>query len=278
MRLTICGSRGSIPVPGADFLAFGGDTACVAVAHDGGPPSLVLDAGSGVRRVTRLLDGDPFCGALVLTQLHWDHTQGLPFFGAADRDDARVGLLLPAQGEPPLALLDRAMSPPHFPISARDLRGRWEFAAYDEGALSIEGFDLLAREVPHGGGRTMGLRVGDGHGAFAYLPDHAPHALGAGDDGLGPLHPAAVALAMGVDLLIHDSQYTAAELPARAQFGHAAAEYALRLAEHCGVPRLLLFHHDPDRTDAQVEAIVEDLRRPGVVVVNAAADGMVIDL
>ena len=247
------------------------------MAHDGRPPSLVLDAGSGVRRASRLFNGDPFEGTLLLTQLHWDHTQGLPFFAAADREDARVALLLPEQGEAPLALLDRAMSPPHFPITIRDLRGRWDVAAYEEGALALEGFDVIAREVPHGGGRTMGLRVGDGRSVVAYLPDHAPHALGGGEDGLGPLHPAAVALASGADLLIHDAQYTAAELPSRAAFGHAAAEYARRLAEHCGVPRLLLFHHDPDRTDDQVDAIVAGLRCPDLLV-EAAADGMVVDL
>jgi phosphoribosyl 1,2-cyclic phosphodiesterase len=277
VRLTICGSRGSIPSPGADFLRMGGETACVALAHDGGPPALVLDAGSGVRRASRLLAGAPFSGTLLLTQLHWDHTQGLPFFAAADRDDARTVLLMPEQGEDPLALLDRAMSPPHFPITVRDLRGSWEVAAYDEGPREVEGFVVEAREVPHGGGRTMGLQVGDGRATLAYLPDHAPHALGPGEDGLGVLHPAAIALAGGADLLIHDAQYTAQELPARAAYGHAAAGYARRLAERCGVPRVLLFHHDPDRTDDEVDAIVAGLQGPGVRV-EAAYDGMVIDL
>lgn len=277
MRLTICGSRGSIPSPGADFLRMGGETACVALAHDGGPPALVLDAGSGVRRASRLLGGAPFAGTLLLTQLHWDHTQGLPFFAAADRDDARTVLLMPEQGDDPLALLDRAMSPPHFPITVRDLRGSWEVAAYDEGPREVEGFVVEAREVPHGGGRTMGVRVGDGRATLAYLPDHAPHALGPGEDGLGVLHPAAIALADGADLLVHDAQYTAQELPARAAYGHAAAGYARRLAERCGVPRVLLFHHDPDRTDDEVDAIVAGLQGPGVAV-EAAYDGMVIDL
>jgi ribonuclease BN (tRNA processing enzyme) len=276
--VTICGSRGSIPSPGAEFLGVGGDTPCLAVGHDDGPPVLVLDAGSGIRRVTRLLGSRPFQGSLVLSQLHWDHTQGLPFFGGGDRDDSRVHLAIPAQAEPALAVLTRMMSPPHFPITPLDLRGDWSFEGYDEGDREIEGFTVRAREVPHGGGRTMGLRVSAGGASFAYLPDHAPHVLGAGDDGLGLLHDAAVELVRGVDLLVHDAQYTAAELPARADYGHSAGEYAARLARHCGVPRLLLFHHDPDRTDAQVGEIVEVLRREGGVTVDAATDGLAIDL
>jgi phosphoribosyl 1,2-cyclic phosphodiesterase len=277
VRVTICGSRGSIPTPGAEFLVVGGETPCVAVAHDGEAPCLVLDAGSGIRRVTARLRGRPFRGTLLLSQLHWDHTQGLPFFAGGDRDGARVRLAIPAQGEPPLPVLARTMSPPHFPVTPLDLRGEWSFEDYGEGPFEVEGFEVRAREVPHGGGRTMGLRVSDGRASIAYVPDHAPHALGAGEDGLGPLHEAAVELAEGVDLLLHDAQYTAAELPQRFEFGHAAAEYAHLLAARCGVRRLLLFHHDPDRTDPQVGEIVRSLQGNGVRV-DAATDGLVIDL
>ena len=277
MRVTICGSRGSIPTPGADFLGVGGDTPCIAVGHGDGPPCLLLDAGSGIRRVTHLLGGGAFRGSLLLSQLHWDHTQGLPFFAGGDRDDARVRLSIPAQDEAPLTVLERTMSPPHFPITPLDLRGEWTFEDYGEGIREVEGFEIRAREVPHGGGRTMGIRVGDGHSAFAYLPDHAPHALGGGDDGLGLLHEAATELVEGVDLLVHDAQYTAAELPRRADYGHSAAEYAHRLAAHCGVGRLLLFHHDPSRTDTEVAAIVASLQGNGVRV-EAATDGLVLEL
>jgi phosphoribosyl 1,2-cyclic phosphodiesterase len=95
VRLTFCGVRGSTPAPGPDFVRYGGHTSCVAVAHDGAAPTLLLDAGTGVRRVTSLLAGQPFTGMILLTHLHWDHVQGLPFFRAGDRDDARVTLLLP---------------------------------------------------------------------------------------------------------------------------------------------------------------------------------------
>src|SRR5579864_5631499 len=99
VRVTICGARGSTPAPGPAFNRFGGHTSCVAISHAGEPPSLVLDAGTGLRRVTDLLGAAAFTGSIVLGHLHWDHTQGLPFFSAADRPDSRVDLYIPAQGD-----------------------------------------------------------------------------------------------------------------------------------------------------------------------------------
>jgi phosphoribosyl 1,2-cyclic phosphodiesterase len=99
VHIYLCGVRGSTPAPGAEFLRYGGQTSCVAIAHDGGAaPVLLLDAGTGLRRMTTLLGGQPFSGTILLTHLHWDHVHGLPFFRAGDRDDARVWLLLDQLG------------------------------------------------------------------------------------------------------------------------------------------------------------------------------------
>ena len=120
---------------------------------------------------------------------------------------------------------------------------------------------MLVREIPHTGGRTFGFRVGDGDGTIAYISDHGPIALGPGPDGWGPYHDAVCELADGVDVLLHDAQFTAAELADRPHFGHSAADYAVALAERCHVDRLLLYHHDPDRTDDEVDALVERVPR-----------------
>jgi phosphoribosyl 1,2-cyclic phosphodiesterase len=277
VRITVCGARGSTPSPGPGTVRYGGETSCLVVG-DGDGPGLILDAGTGLRRYGALLGGEPFRGAMVLTHLHWDHTHGLPFFGPGDRGDAAVRLLLPEQGVPAAELLGRAMSPPHFPIGPGGLRGDWSFGAYDEGGFEAGGFALAAREVPHGGGRTMGLRVTGGGRSVAFVPDHAPHFAGPGDDGVGELHPAVVALADGVDLLIHDAQYTAQELPSRWAFGHAAFEYAVALAERCGAGRLLLWHHDPGRSDDALDALLARARAMTSVQVDAAVEGAVIDL
>ena len=100
MRLAFLGVRGSTPALGPEFTVTGGNTACVAVSHDGCPPSLVLDAGTGLRRLSARLGGAAFRGSILLSHLHWDHVQGLPFFTAGDRDDAIVQLCLPEQGDP----------------------------------------------------------------------------------------------------------------------------------------------------------------------------------
>jgi phosphoribosyl 1,2-cyclic phosphodiesterase len=276
MRVTICGTRGSTPAPGPEFVRYGGHTSCVAVAHDGEPPRLVLDAGTGIRTVTALLGGEPFRGAILLGHLHWDHTQGLPFFAAADRPEARTALHAPAQGDTE-QVLERFMAPPHFPITPTELRGTWEFEALEPGTHDIEGFTVTALEIPHKGGRTYGYRVSDGTGTLAYLSDHCPTALGPGPDGLGARHDAALALASRSNLLLHDAQYTDDELPARAHFGHASVGYAVALAAQAGVGRLLLYHHDPPRTDDQIDAIVAACADADVPVA-AAAQGMVVDL
>lgn len=277
MRVHLCGVRGSTPAPGPAFVAVGGHTSCVAVGHDGEPPTLVLDAGTGLAVLTRVLAGAPFRGTILLSHLHWDHTHGLPFFAAGDRPDASVRLLLPDQGDDAVAVLARCMSPPHFPIRPDELRGDWSFANLAEGTHEFEGFTVVAREIPHKGGRTFGYRVSDGRTTLAYLSDHAPQNLGPGPGGLGPYHDAARALVDGADLLLHDAQYLATELATRGHFGHAAAEYAAGLAEACGVGRLLLFHHDPTRTDPEVDDVLAAARAASSGAVDLAREGDVID-
>ena len=278
MQVHLCGVRGSTQAPGPEFVRYGGHTSCVALAHDGQPPTLVLDAGTGIRRVSALLDGGPFRGTILLGHLHWDHTQGLPFFAAADRPDAVTRLLLPGEGDA-IGLLRRSMSPPHFPIGPEGLRGQWTFDCMDPVRATVEGFDVEAREIPHKGGRTFGFRISDPAtgGVLAYLSDHCPTAYGEGTDGLGELHDAAVALASGADVLIHDAQHTADELPSRAHFGHAAAEYAVALGSTAGVGRVVLFHHDPGRTDDELDAIAAGFA-DAAVPVEAAAEGRVLSL
>jgi len=261
VRVTFCGVRGSTASPGAEFLAYGGHTSCVAIGADGAAPTLILDAGTGIRRVSHLLGGAPFRGAILLTHLHWDHTQGLPFFAAGDRDDASVDLYLPAQGDA-AAVLGRAMGPPHFPIGPEGLRGAWRFGGLDEGVHQLAGFEVTAREIPHKGGRTFGYRVSDGRSSLAYLPDHGPVALGPGPAGHGPYHEAVRALATGVDVLVHDAQHTSEEFPRLAGFGHSTVDYALGLAEEVGAGRLVLFHHSPSRTDEALDRIAAGLTSP----------------
>ncbi len=279
MRVHFCGVRGSTPAPGADFVRYGGNTSCVALAHDADDrPSLLLDAGTGLRNVTALLDGGPFRGGIVLTHLHWDHTHGIPFFRGADRPDSHADLHLPDQGDGSDAaeVLGRCMSPPHFPVTPRQLRGDWHFSTLAPSTFELEGFEVEAIEIPHKGGRTYGYRVRDGRHTIAYAPDHCPTVLGDGPDGLGARHDAAMRLADGVDVLIHDAQLLPEELAAEAQFGHAAADYAVALGEAAGAHEVVLFHHKPDRTDDALDELGRRLGGDGGV--RVAHEALVLEL
>jgi phosphoribosyl 1,2-cyclic phosphodiesterase len=263
VRIALLGVRGSTPATGHEFADVGGDTSCVTIGIGDEAPRLVLDAGTGLRRLSDRLAGGAFAGTILLSHLHWDHLQGLPFFASGDRDDAEVTLLLPDQGDP-LAVLQRGMSPPHFPIGPEGLRGRWRFGGLAEGRHRIEGLDVTARAVAHKGGLAYGYRVSDGTSSVAYLPDHAltldehgaPTAAGE-LDGLPPdvALANALELADGVDVLIHDAQFVESERAVAIAYGHATVEAAVVLAERAGARRLVLFHHGPNRRDAEVDAL-----------------------
>jgi phosphoribosyl 1,2-cyclic phosphodiesterase len=249
----------------------------VAIAADrGAVPTLILDAGTGVRNVTPLLEGKAFSGTILLTHLHWDHVQGLPFFQGGDRDDARVVLLLPGPDDGASAeqVLARAMSPPHFPIRPGDLRGDWTFAEIGPGHRDAEGFSVEVREIPHKGGRTLGYRVSDGRRVVAYVTDHCPTALGPGPEGWGEYHASALELAAGADVLVHDAHLLASEVEAEASFGHACADYAVELARRAGARRVVLFHHRPDRTDAALDQLASRFADAPVDVVVGAEGGI----
>jgi phosphoribosyl 1,2-cyclic phosphodiesterase len=262
VRIDLCGVRGSTPAPGRDFERYGGHTSCVALSHDGAEvPALILDAGTGVRAASRLVGRAPFAGTLLLSHLHWDHIQGLPFFSAGDREGSRVSVVLPEQpgGADALAVLKQVMSPPFFPVGPDELRGSWQLAGLAPGESEHEGFQVLALEIPHKGGRTYGFRVSDGHSVVTYMPDHCPTALGPGPDGYGEYHDAALVLAADSDVVIHDAQLLPSELGAEAWMGHSCGEYAVGLARRAGARSALLFHHKPNRTDAELDAIAAGL-------------------
>ncbi len=278
MRVTFLGVRGSTPAPGEEFLRYGGHTSCVAIAHDGALPSLLLDAGTGIRRASSLMNGAPFHGSVLLSHLHWDHVHGLPFCDVTDRVDARVTLFVPDQldGSDPLEMLSRGMSPPHFPVRADELRGDWSFVSLSASMLEVEGFRVLVEEIPHKGGRTYGFRISDDTSTVVYMPDHCPSALGPGPDGLGEYHDAALSLCEGADVLIHDAQLVREELAAEGYFGHAAAEYAVELARRANVDRVVLFHHKPDRVDDDLDAIAR--RFSASPAVTVATQNTVLEL
>jgi phosphoribosyl 1,2-cyclic phosphodiesterase len=269
VRLRLLGVRGSTPAPGPAFVRYGGHTSCVAIAANAQhAPTMVLDAGTGLRMLTALLPEPAYRGAILLSHLHWDHVQGIPFFVAGDHDQSAVDLYLPAQdGRSGHDLLAQMMSPPSFPITPEGLRGSWTFNALPPGRIDIAGFGVTAAEVAHKGGRTYGFRVEDASGSLAYIPDHAPM-QGCSDE--------MRAMIRGVDVLLHDAQFLESERATADLFGHATVDEAIRLATEAKVGTLVLLHHAPARTDAQLDALARELAAPMPLVV--AAEGLDIDI
>jgi phosphoribosyl 1,2-cyclic phosphodiesterase len=260
VKLVLLGVRGSTPAVGPDFTRWGGHTSCVAVLTGTAEvPSLVLDAGTGLRDLPALVDGRPYRGAIVLSHLHWDHLQGLPFCPVIDHPESEVDLYLPGAGDP-YALLARAMSPPHFPIEPGGLLGRWRF----EPAAAAP---VRTAEIAHKGGTTVGIRVEADGRSVAYLPDHV-----VGD-------AAAEELIAGVDVLLHDGQFLDREAERAHAYGHSTLGEALRLADRCEVGRLVLTHHAPARTDAEIDALAAAFRcTPGGRPVAFARQGATIEV
>ncbi|MGN6600731.1 MAG: MBL fold metallo-hydrolase [Actinomycetes bacterium] len=265
MRVTFLGVRGSTAAPGGDFVRYGGHTSCVAVTlDDSDEPTLVLDAGTGLRRLTSLLQRRAFNGAILLTHLHWDHMQGIPFFVAGDRPQARADVFVPAQdGLSGRNLVAQSMSPPAFPITPEGMGGAWSWSAIEPGRHEVEGFAVTAVDVKHKGGRTFGYRVEADGGAVAYVPDHA---LCLGET------PETLELIRGVDLLIHDAQNLAAERPIAELYGHAVIDDVLDLARRGEVSQLALFHHAPGRTDDELDRIA-DAHSSSTIPVTVAREG-----
>jgi phosphoribosyl 1,2-cyclic phosphodiesterase len=275
VRLTLLGVRGSTPAPGADFVRYGGNTSCVLVGVGDEPPTLVLEAGTGLRSLSHRLGGRPFRGDLVLTHLHWDHVQGLPFSSAVDHPEAVVRLHVPvdSEGDDPVEMLSRCMSPPNFPIGPEGLKGHWEFLPLLPGRVPLadERLQMVAGRIRHKGGATYGLRVtGPDGGSAAYLPDHL---LASPDD------PDGRDLVSDVDLLLHDGQFLSSEAARAEEYGHSTVEAAVGYADACGARELVLLHHHPDRSDAALdEMAARHVRSPGGRRVRFGAEGDALEV
>ena len=277
MHVTFYGVRGSCPCPSSANLRYGGNTACVALEVDGEQP-IVLDLGTGLRSFGEHLPLDgSFRGSALVTHIHWDHVQGLPFFPPADREGAEFDIYGPAQEGASLHdVFGEFMRPPYFPVRVSDLAGDFHFHTLDNGEHVIGDAKVRSLLVPHVG-PTNGYRVEMNGVTVVYISDHQQPL-----DGSLAIADGVLELCAGADLLIHDAQYTKPEFELKSYWGHCTIEYALNLAREAGVKRLALYHHDPDHDDDTVDALLAEARLDpagtGVTEIFAAYEGLTVAL
>lgn len=277
--ITFWGVRGSTPCPCDDNRRYGGNTACVSIERPGRRP-IILDLGTGLRFFgqTQPTDGT-FAGTAFVTHIHWDHVQGLPFFVPVLAPGAHLSVYAP-RPEPGLSLagaFDEFMRPPYFPVRAEQLHGHIDFVDFVDGeTVEVDGATVTARSVPHVGA-TNGYRVEVDGVVIAYISDHQQPV-----DGTDTIAEGALALCDGADLVIHDAQFTAPDLAVKADWGHCTVDYAVHVAATAGARRLALFHHDPERHDGAVDALLDHARAlgadRGLDEVIAAAEGTTVAL
>lgn len=234
---------------------------------------IVLDLGTGLRFWGERLPADgSFRGVALVTHVHWDHVQGLPFFVPIDRPGARLDIYGPGHDGTRLAgLFEQFMRPPFFPVTPADLRGEVVFHDVDDADWAVAEAKVRARAVPHTGA-TNGYRIEAGGASVAYISDHQQPVDG---DGIAE---AVLELSDGVDLLIHDAQYTQEEFAHKPHWGHCTVDFAVEVARRSGARSLALFHHDPSRDDDEVDALLAHARRDAPCEVVAAHEGLTISL
>jgi phosphoribosyl 1,2-cyclic phosphodiesterase len=258
MTVTLWGTRGSLAAPGADTARYGGNTSCVEVRGRDGTV-LVLDAGTGIRRLGKVLPSTLRRVDLLLTHLHMDHIQGLGFFAPLYNPRLEVHIWGPSSTTADLRTrLMRYLSPPLFPVHLRDLPCRLTLHEVPCGDFSIGEFQVASALVCHPG-PTVAYRISTAHGSLAYVPDHEP-ALGAVHFPMSPDWTSGYALAANVDLLIHDAQFSSDEYAQHIGWGHCAVEDTLKFAALARVKQLVPFHHDPAHTDDDLDRLVAAAR------------------
>jgi len=239
-------------------------------------PPILLDLGTGLRQfgLTQPTDGS-FRATALVTHIHWDHVQGLPFFPPADRHGARFDVFGPHQEEGPIGeVFSGLMRPPYFPVQYSDLRGDIRFHDVTDEDFALGTAKVRVRPVPHVG-PTVGYRIEWDGAVVAYVSDHQQ-----------PVSENSVAdqvleLCEGADLLIHDAQFTVSEFSEKSHWGHCTLDYAVLVAKEAGARQLALYHHDPGHGDDEMDRLVEWARCLGAragVEVFGASEGMTLRL
>lgn len=277
MKIKLWGVRGSLPISGKSIERYGGNTSCIEVRGNDGS-LLVLDAGTGIRLLGTTVGPEVKRLDLLLTHLHMDHILGLGFFSPLFRPDLEVHIWGPPSTTMDLhERLSLYLSPPLFPVRLRDLKCKLTLHSVPLGEFEIGPFRVHAALIIHPD-PTVGYRISEGKSTIAFMPDHEPF--------LGCLHfpdlpewTSGYELAQGVDLLIHDAQYTEAEYSTHMGWGHSSIEQTIVYAEAVGAKKVIAFHHNPSHDDDTLDQIYKNAKAQSLpFILEAAVEGAVYQI
>jgi phosphoribosyl 1,2-cyclic phosphodiesterase len=270
-RLKFWGVRGSIPVPGACTLRYGGNTTCVEVRAD--DEIIVMDAGTGIRALGVALEEEfgsqPIDLSLLITHVHWDHIQGFPFFVPSYNDKNQLTIFGYEGADAGLReILKGQMTTPFFPVELYDLPGKIDIKKLDQMDFSLGKVRVRAKFMNHPG-ICVGYRLNTSSGSVAFLPDNEPfdafklhsvksHLVSPEQTEKRARNERAdlVEFLKGCDILILDTQYSDEEYKHHIGWGHGSLSTSVNLAIDAQVRTLVLFHHDPTHDDNTIDAMV----------------------
>ena len=268
LQVEFHGVRGSIAAPGVATAEVGGNTSCIEVVA--GDTRIVLDAGTGLRNVgDRLVKAGPSETHILLSHVHWDHIQGFPFFVPLYVPGHRVNVMSGPNGLMSLEdVLRKQMSPPVFPVALDSVRRQLTIRDLQDG----ERFRLGDARV------TVG-KLNHPDPVYAYRIDYGGRSIVYATDTehFSVVDPSLAKLCADADVLIYDAMYTPEEYPSKVGWGHSTYEAGIDLVRAAGVKKLVLFHHDPARSDEEVRAM-EDRARAVHQDTVAAREGLRIEL
>lgn len=284
MDIRFWGTRGSLAKPGPHTVRYGGNTSCVEVRSSAGT-RLVIDCGTGAHELGQAImrEGTPSRGHVLISHTHWDHIQGIPFFAPLFVPGHVWDIYAPQGfGESLKETLAGQMEYTYFPVTPDAFGAQVRYHNLGEGSFTIDDLTIRTRYLNHPA-LTLAFRIEVDGASIAYACDHEPHSreLAMGD---GPILGEDLAHAEfmdGVDLIIHDAQYLAPEYAAKQGWGHSTVEYAVTIAKAARADQIALTHHDPTRTDDQIDAYLERIRGQlgeGGPKVFAAYEGLVVHL
>lgn len=258
MKLTLHGVRGSIASPHSSMTKYGGNTSCLLLESEQGG-IVVFDAGTGIRKLGNLLSSNGYLEKdipILFSHFHWDHIQGFPFFRPVYQTGRKIHLISDVYNNKANHPVLEQFSQPYFPMEISELRAIISHSIIKEGeTLIIEDMKITVKPLNHKGG-GFAYRVDTSQGSLAYITDNElfppPEQI------ITTPYQEWVSFLQGVNLLIHDAMYLDDELEKIHGWGHSLVSQALQLAYDAKVTAIVLFHHDPNRTDEQLDKIQQN--------------------